>query len=307
MTNNSCRKSLISVNNELVRKILEDKFTLATTSFSNVYLGVWEGKNVVVKLFHEKHKPLAQKELSLIAQLEHENIIHLIGAGPSLPLDCSFLILEYANCHSLQNVLYDFSGVHYNLVNTLNWILQISRASDYLHRLCSPSVIHADIKPSNILGFDRLRLVKLGDFGSSRTTLSDEPSVFGTLCYMAPELWTVRSGEKLPYSEKSDVYSLTVTFWEFLAREPPNKILKRRDVADKFWSSITQRPPTLAGCPELLSIIIESGWAVNPMIRPTMFQLSRCLTSIIEQIFPVDSIIQGVDIPDDCLNFLKKL
>lgn len=116
MTNNSCRKSLISVNNELVRKILEDKvvafrfpfnlfvqFTLATTSFSNVYLGVWEGKNVVVKLFHEKHKPLAQKELSLIAQLEHENIIHLIGAGPSLPLDCSFLILEYANCHSLQN------------------------------------------------------------------------------------------------------------------------------------------------------------------------------------------------------------
>ncbi|CAH8640588.1 unnamed protein product [Schistosoma bovis] len=259
MTNNSCRKSLISVNNELVRKILEDKFTLATTSFSNVYLGVWEGKNVVVKLFHEKHKPLAQKELSLIAQLEHENIIHLIGAGPSLPLDCSFLILEYANCHSLQN------------------------------------------------GFDRLRLVKLGDFGSYRTTLSDEPSVFGTLCYMAPELWTVRSGEKLPYSEKSDVYSLTVTFWEFLAREPPNKILKRRDVADKFWSSITQRPPTLAGCPELLSIIIESGWAVNPMIRPTMFQLSRCLTSIIEQIFPVDSIIQGVDIPDDCLNFLKKL
>lgn len=91
--------------------------------------------------------------------------------------------------------MYDFSGVHYNLVNTLNWILQISRASDYLHRLCSPSVIHADIKPSNILGFDRLRLVKLGDFGSYRTTLSDEPSVFGTLCYMAPELWTVRSGK----------------------------------------------------------------------------------------------------------------
>ncbi|CAH8566442.1 unnamed protein product [Schistosoma turkestanicum] len=305
MTDTSCHKPL-SINNKLVEKILKDKFTLATTSFSNVYLGVWDGEKVVVKFFHEKYKPLAQKELSLISQFNHQNIIQLIAAGPSVPSDCSFLVLEYANCHSLQNVLYDFPGVHYTLVNTLNWILQISRASDYLHHSCSPSVIHADIKPSNILGFDSLRLVKLSDFGSSRTTLSDEPSIFGTLCYMAPELWTVQNGEKLPYSEKSDVYSLTVTFWELLARQPPCKILERRDVSDKFWSSITQRPPTLNGCPELLNIIIENGWAVNPKMRPTMFQLSKCFTSVIEQIFSVDSTIEGVDIPNDCLELLRK-
>nr|CAX72641.1 Fak-like tyrosine kinase [Schistosoma japonicum] len=307
MTGTFCHKSLININEKVLERILEDKFTLATTSFSNVYLGVWHGRNVVVKLFQEKHKVLARKELSFISRFEHENIIHLIAAGPLAPSDCSFLVFEYANCHSLQNVLYDLPEVHYTLVNALNWILQVSRASDYLHHTCSPAIIHADIKPSNILGFDKLRLVKLADFGSSRTAFSNEPPIYGTLCYMAPELWTVRSGENLPYSEKSDVYSLTVTFWEFLARKPPHQVLKRRNVSDKFWSSITKRPPILDGCPELLNTIIQSGWAANPKARPTMFQLSTCLTSIIGQIFPIESIIRGVDIPAHCLNFLKKI
>ncbi|CAH8609253.1 unnamed protein product [Heterobilharzia americana] len=226
----SHKMSITNVTTELLETVLKDKRTLATTSFSNVYLGYWNDKNVVVKYFHEKCLPLSRKELTLISRIEHENIIKLIAAGPSLPYSCSFLVLEYADCHSLHKLLYDFSEVHYELVHVLNWVLQITRASDYLHRLCSPPIIHADIKPSNILGFDKFRRVKLTDFGSSVTTSYTEPSIIGTLCYMAPELWTVRSGEDVPYSEKLDVYSLTITFWELLARQPPYKVLERRDM-----------------------------------------------------------------------------
>nr|CAH8873540.1 unnamed protein product [Trichobilharzia regenti] len=250
-------KSVITVNAELLERILTEKHTLAVTSSADIYLGFWNDRRVIVKRFHENCLHLARKELSLIGQIEHENIIKLLAAGPALPQSCSFLVLEYAEYQSLQKVLYDFPEVDYNLLHVLIWILQISRASDYLHRLCSPPIVHADIKPSNILGFDKLRCVKLADFASSRTVQYNEPSVYGTLCYMAPELWTVRTGEDVPYSGKSDVYSLMITFWEFLARQPPYEVLKRRDVSDKFWSSITERPPLLDGCPELINSILQ--------------------------------------------------
>ncbi|VDQ02843.1 unnamed protein product [Trichobilharzia regenti] len=233
-------KSVITVNAELLERILTEKVilpesqltlfiqhTLAVTSSADIYLGFWNDRRVIVKRFHENCLHLARKELSLIGQIEHENIIKLLAAGPALPQSCSFLVLEYAEYQSLQKVLYDFPEVDYNLLHVLIWILQISRASDYLHRLCSPPIVHADIKPSNILGFDKLRCVKLADFASSRTVQYNEPSVYGTLCYMAPELWTVRT------------------------------VLKRRDVSDKFWSSITERPPLLDGCPELINSILQ--------------------------------------------------
>ncbi|CAH8609238.1 unnamed protein product [Heterobilharzia americana] len=246
----SHKMSITNVTTELLETVLKDKRTLATTSFSNVYLGYWNDKNVVVKYFHEKCLPLSRKELTLISRIEHENIIKLIAAGPSLPYSCSFLVLEYADCHSLHKC------------------------------------------------FDKFRRVKLTDFGSSVTTSYTEPSIIGTLCYMAPELWTVRSGEDVPYSEKLDVYSLTITFWELLARQPPYKVLERRDVSDKFWSSISKRPPILDGCPELVNNIIQSGWAVDPQSRPTMLQLNTCLCSIIEKLFPADFDIKDIGIPE---------
>lgn len=107
--------------------------------------------------------------------------------------------VEYMECLHMCNlvVLYKFTTVHYNLLNIFRWLSQISSAGDYLHRLSSFSITHSDIKPSNIFVFKKGKLVKLGDFGSARNSLYVSNSQFGTVCYMAPELLSVKYGKFL--------------------------------------------------------------------------------------------------------------
>jgi|GEM_PF-3685809 len=101
----------------------------------------------------------------------------------------------------------------------LELMKQILNAVGYAH---SQGVIHGDIKPNNILYDQRNNLAKITDFGlakivqSSIVSLSGSSSgIVGTDLYMAPE---VRKGN--PITEKSDIYSIGVTWAEMLGREP---------------------------------------------------------------------------------------
>jgi serine/threonine protein kinase len=83
---------------------------------------------------------------------------------------------------------------------------------DYLH---SQNILHRDIKPQNIL-VTKNATVKITDFGISsqvegnRSFLMTNTS--GTLAYMAKE-----SAEERKYSEKSDVFSLGIVFYQLVS------------------------------------------------------------------------------------------
>ena len=94
--------------------------------------------------------------------------------------------------------------------------------------------VHRDIKTENyLLAFTvngRL-IVKLADFGTTRYTGDKMKFYTGTLLYMAPELLQyfpedmdlrkVNYKQQVPYDDKVDVWSLTVTIYEILSRREP--------------------------------------------------------------------------------------
>lgn len=78
-----------------------------------------------------------------------------------------------------------------SLFSFISWDSCYCIGLDYLHNGCSPSIIHRDVKSSNIL-LGRNLQAKIADMGLSRTYLSDtqthiSTTAAGTTGYIDPE------------------------------------------------------------------------------------------------------------------------
>jgi eukaryotic-like serine/threonine-protein kinase len=194
------------------------------------------GREVAVKQIHAQYladpRQLARywQEAQLLASLQHPNIITIYDVVRPR----GWLILELMR-GSLKPVAegppMDLDRLRMVLANCLTGL-------DFLH---SNSVIHGDIKPSNILVAPPNR-VKLGDFGLARRASNEEGSLLkGTTKYMAPELLSAQFGSVGP---ASDLYSLGFTAYELMVGSHFESLLptlatfgRNKQVAWMMWHS----------------------------------------------------------------------
>jgi eukaryotic-like serine/threonine-protein kinase len=138
----------------------------------------------------------AFKEAQYLADISHPNIAKIIDVGTYQ--SCPFIVMEYVNGHHLSAYI---TINQLSLKEKVSMILKVCSGVGLLHQKL---IVHADIKPSNIL-VDDLGEPKLIDFGIARYIDANQSQNFKAASgyFSSPEQL---AGESL--SSLSDIFSL---------------------------------------------------------------------------------------------------
>ncbi|XP_031390537.1 mitogen-activated protein kinase kinase kinase 1-like [Punica granatum] len=240
---------------------------LGRGSFGIVYEGISDdGFFLAVKevsLLDEGHRGRTsishlEREIALLSELEHENIVSYYGMDKDE--STLYIFLELISKGSLEKI-YRKYPLQDSQVSA--YTRQILRGLKYLH---DNNVVHRDIKCANIL-VDANGSAKLADFGLAKT-IKDVNSCQGTANWMAPE---VVSCSKTPYGLPADIWSLGCTVLEMLTRQIPYSHL------EWFQALLRIESGKLPKIPHSLSRdardFVKQCLRVNPVDRPTAAQL----------------------------------
>jgi mitogen-activated protein kinase kinase kinase len=160
-----------------------------------------------------------KREMSLLRDLRHPNIVQYLGCSSSS--EYLNIFLEYVPGGSVQTMLNSYGALPEPLVRS--FVRQILMGLSYLH---GRDIIHRDIKGANIL-VDNKGTIKISDFGISKkleqsnilgnaSNNRHRPSLQGSVFWMAPEV--VKQTE---YTLKADIWSLGCLVVEMMTGNHP--------------------------------------------------------------------------------------
>uniref|UniRef100_A0A7N0U569 Protein kinase domain-containing protein n=1 Tax=Kalanchoe fedtschenkoi TaxID=63787 RepID=A0A7N0U569_KALFE len=201
---------------------------LGEGGFGSVYKGkLAEGREIAVKRLAVNSGQGGiefKNEVLLVAKLQHKNLVRLLGF--CLEGRERLLIYEFVPNASLDLYIFDAGkSAHLDWATRYKIIAGVARGLLYLHEDSRLTIIHRDLKASNIL-LDEGMNPKIADFGMARLFLVNQTKgttyrIAGTRGYMAPE-YVVHG----TFSVKSDVYSFGVLLLEIISGRR-NSILYR--------------------------------------------------------------------------------
>jgi sterile alpha motif and leucine zipper-containing kinase AZK len=262
---------------EILNKDLEFHEEIGSGAFGTIHRATWTntGYTVAVKKLHLSHldtdvKKAFLQELRLLHNLRGPHIVSFFGA--CMEEGNYALVMEYMSLGSLYKILH-VDKLKLEWTQRLSIALQAAKGVNYLHQLPEP-ILHRDIKSMNFLlertyeGYG----VKVCDFGVSRTR--DETTRLTTfnrtlaitLSWTAPEILDLR-----PYTEKSDIYSLGMVYWELATCEMPYK--DKRDGVIRAFVLAGNRLDIPEDTPLAFRKVIEQCWEHDPSERPNGIKL----------------------------------
>ncbi|KAK9080153.1 hypothetical protein SSX86_001828 [Deinandra increscens subsp. villosa] len=189
---------------------------------SKVYKGCLpDGKEIAVKILKSSEDVLKEfvLEIEIITALHHQNIISLFGF--CFEDNHLLLVYDFLSRGSLEDTLHgNTKESAFGWNERYKVAVGVAEALVYLHNSCDQTVIHRDVKSSNILLSDDFE-PQLSDFGlakwasttSAHITCTD---VAGTFGYLAPEYFMYGK-----VTDKIDVYAFGVVLLELLSGRKP--------------------------------------------------------------------------------------
>ncbi|CAK5277010.1 unnamed protein product [Mycena citricolor] len=260
------------------------RFPIGAGGYGQVYRGKLDGRfSVAIKWMWSPTCDMSRymrRELEISIGLKHENILPLIG---SCRLDGHpVLITPFMKFGDIWKYL---SGSHQK-VSGLSLILDVASGLAYLHR---HNIVHADLKPSNVL-VDKHHRGCICDMGISHNPtdhLFTTPTAHGSFPHMAPELLFLdihgRDYSEMKVTQASDVYSFGITALEILIGRKLENRSRRGQSYITNEDDLKKREPRRCDYPQVpdqIWNILVNCWARNPASRPTIFWIRQQLTGI---------------------------
>ncbi|WCJ25566.1 Malectin/receptor-like protein kinase family protein [Euphorbia peplus] len=292
-------------------KNFDGNLIIGEGGFGNVYKGEIDDTTtlVAIKRLNQDSKQGTKEfmtEIEMLSQLRHVHLVPLIGyctdEGEMI------LVYDYMINGTLREHLYD------NINDPLSWKQRLeicigaARGLDYLHTGAAHTIIHRDIKTTNIL-LDGNLIAKVSDFGLSRICVNNtavSTLVKGTWGYLDPEY-----ARRNQLTEKSDVYSFGVVLFEVLcARKPLNNKLDEAQRNLAIWARKCIENETIyeiidpflmgkisSDCFNKFVEIAESCIRDNGSERPSMHDVKEKLEFTLELQKAADAEKKGDDDP----------
>ncbi|PHU01242.1 Receptor-like protein kinase HERK 1 [Capsicum chinense] len=213
-----------------------ESLVIGKGGFGKVYRGVLsDGTKVALKRCKpESQQGLAEfdAEIEILSQFCHPYLVSLIGYCEERDEMCT--VYEYLENSTLRSHLYGSN------IPRMSWEQRLEiciGAATGLHYLHTNSVIHCDVKSTNIL-LDENFVAKITDFGLSKTIHRFDQTrvctvVKGTLGYIDNE-YLIRG----QLTQKSDVHSFGVALFEVLCARPAidQSLPGQPSMGDVLWS-----------------------------------------------------------------------
>ena len=200
-----------------------------------------------------------KQELILARQVTHKNVIRIFDLGQSDGI--KFITMDFVEGRDLRVLLVERGKFPGEEASRL--MLQICRALEAAH---AEGVIHRDLKPQNIMVTGDGRVYVM-DFGIARSAhlpgMTQTGALVGTPEYMSPEQ---ARGEKL--TERSDLFSLGVIFYELLTGKSP---YPADAPLGTLWKRLQEKPKAPAEVeatvPKALNDLVMSALEIEPEKR----------------------------------------
>ena len=208
---------------------------------ADLYLCSYRNDKYVAKLYNRK-AAIKQDVIKRLLQINSPYVAKLFESSThyGLPVE----ILHYYKNGSLQGKTCSYDELVRMVIPNINEGLRV------LHQA---SIIHKDLKPSNIMMADDGESIAIIDFGIS-SVMSDAGSVVVTKTGMTPEYSAPETFKNL-FLEESDYYSFGITLFELFTGYAPYANMSAEEIGQ--YVSV-QRIPFPDNMPTLLTDFISA-------------------------------------------------
>jgi serine/threonine protein kinase len=249
-------------------------------SFGEVCKCNWKGTPVALKkVMSVTDARRFVQEAQLMHSIQHPNCVRLYGVCEA---PAPALVMEWMGGGDLLHFLAQrpLPMIH----RRLSLFRHMCAGLNSLHSHSPTPIIHADLKPANILLDSEQKVAKIADFGLSKMKTSSYAgsNVAGTILYFAPEMLL----RGVPSHRPTDIYAMGLILWEMLAgklvwHNPDGSPFQPFQLIAKYNEferpSLDELP---LGIDPAVIALMQDCWAQDPAHRPTADELWRRMSAL---------------------------